>query len=65
MHELSNSIGNGTTYINVYNNGNLGLPICANVPYSNIDKVVLVYGNCPNHTIQFSDFKYTMTWVIR
>jgi hypothetical protein len=65
MNTMTNVIGVApTSYINVYNNGNLGLPIVANIPYTNNSKVLEIYGNCPNHTIEYTNYKRVTSWVI-
>ena len=60
----NNIIRNGSSYINVYNNGNLGLPIVANIPMDKEADVLRIYGNCPNHTIEYSMCHYIMSWVV-
>jgi hypothetical protein len=62
--EYTNIIRNGTGYINVYNNGNLGLPMIANIPMENEGKVLALYGNQPNFTIEYCGCRYIMNWVV-
>lgn len=63
--EYNNIIGSGNNYINLYNTGNLGVPIVCNIPFENKEKVLQEYGNQPNFLIEFTDFKYIMNWVVR
>lgn len=62
---MINVIGDGRKYINVYNNGDFSIPICANIPIDKKEIVLSVYGNCKNHTIEFTNFKRETSWVIR
>jgi hypothetical protein len=62
--EYTNIIRNGDIYLNVFNNGNLGLPMIANIPMENEDKVLALYGNKPNFTIEYCGCRYIMNWVV-
>jgi hypothetical protein len=36
----------------------------ANIPMENEDKVLALYGNKPNYTIEYCGCRYIMNWVV-